>query len=249
MTVRLRAASTWLFLPLVLAACRASEAKPPHDPPAAFADVPSEPSTEPAESAAEPAADPSHQSTSEALNGASTTSTAMSSALAPVRAPEPLPAPLHAKVDRSCGHDPGVGTRLRSFALSGVDGKRVSDDQFRSRVLLVNFWGTWCQPCLAELPEFDRLYRRYRKHGLSLLAIATDEDPLPVKDYVSQRRLAAKVAIGGQATADAYQSNKFPFSFVVDKSGVIKASYRGFRPECMGKLEADVRTELENLKK
>lgn len=155
-----------------------------------------------------------------------------------------LPPAVNKKINRSCGKDPGVGQRLKSFALKTPDGKAISPGKYRGRVLLVNFWGTWCKPCLKELPEFDRLYRRYRKHGLTLVAIATDEDPEPVREFMQRRKLAAKVAIGGEAYANQYQSDKFPFSFVVDTRGVIKSSYRGYKPECAGKLEDDLRKEL-----
>lgn len=156
-----------------------------------------------------------------------------------------LPKPLHTKVDASCGKDPGVGQKLKAFSLKSTGGKPVSNRSWGNRVLLVNFWGTWCKPCLKELPEFDQLYRRYRKHGLTLVAIATDEDPAPVQEFIDKRRLAAKVAIGGEDYAGQYSSPKFPFTFVVDTKGVIRASYRGYRPECMGKLEADIREQLE----
>lgn len=157
-----------------------------------------------------------------------------------------LPKPLHGELDAKCGKDPGVGERLKSFSLPGIDGKDpITAGTFRGRVLVVNFWGTWCKPCLKELPEFDQLYRRYRKHGMTLLAIATDEDAKTVKDVVTDKKLGAKIAIAGEAYAGQYGSAKFPFTFIVDHKGVIKASYRGYKPECMGQLEADIREQLK----
>ncbi|MCA9693803.1 MAG: redoxin domain-containing protein, partial [Myxococcales bacterium] len=131
--------------------------------------------------------------------------------------PEPLPPPLFKDVKGACGGDPGVGTSAKPFALKSPSGGEIKLASYRGRVVLLNFWGTWCKPCLKELPEFDRLYRRYRKHGLTLIAVATDEDADAVAAFVKQRKLAAKVAIGGQALADAYGSPQFPFSFVIDK--------------------------------
>ena len=165
----------------------------------------------------------------------------------PVAAREPLPAPLFPKVDPSCGKDPGLGDPAKPFALKTPDGKDIALANFRGKVVLLNYWGTWCKPCLKELPEFDRLYRRYRKHGLVLIAVATDADAAPVEDFARQRKLAAKLAIGGEAHANSYQSPNFPFSFVVDPKGVIRGSYRSYKPECMGKLEADIRAELDKL--
>ena len=158
---------------------------------------------------------------------------------------KPLPKPLHAKPNPSCGKDSGIGQRLKPFKLATPDGKTVSPSTYRGRVLLVNFWGTWCKPCLQELPEFDQLYRRYRSHGLTLVAIATDEDAGAVRDFVARRKLAARVLIGGESYANQYSSDRFPFTFVVDPDGVIKASYRGYKPECAGQLESDLRAELE----
>lgn len=164
----------------------------------------------------------------------------------PVVATLDLPKPVHGKVDATCGRDAGVGQSLKSFSLPGLqEGKTITNRTFRGRVQVVNFWGTWCKPCLKELPEFDHLYRRYRKHGMTLLAIATDEDAQAVKDTVTKKKLGAKIAIAGEDYAGQYGSPKFPFTFVVDHKGVIRGSYRGYKPECMGKLEADIREQLQ----
>jgi len=162
-------------------------------------------------------------------------------------AKEPLPAALNPKVDASCGNDPGVGTQALPFALKTPDGKDINLASYRGKVVLLNFWGTWCKPCLKELPEFDRLYRRYRKHGMVLIAIATDTEPEKVLEFATERKLAAKLALGGEPLAEQYASTSFPFSLVIDDRGQIRGSYRGYRPECTGKLEQDLRAALERL--
>jgi peroxiredoxin len=158
-----------------------------------------------------------------------------------------LPAALHTKIDASCGKDPGVGTAARPFTLKTPDGKDISLASYRGKVVLLNFWGTWCKPCLKELPEFDRLYRRYRKHGLVVIAVATDTEPQKVQEFATERKLATKLALGGEKLAEEYASPNFPFSFVIDARGTIQGSYRGYRQECTGKLEQDLRTQLEKL--
>jgi peroxiredoxin len=161
---------------------------------------------------------------------------------------EPLPAALNTKINATCGKDPGVGTPAKQFTLKTPEGKDISLASFKGKVVLLNFWGTWCKPCLKELPEFDRLYRRYRKHGLVVVAIATDTEPEKVKEFAAQAKLATKLAIGGEELSQQYDSPNFPFSFVIDGKGEIQASYRGYRPECAGKLEQDVRSQLELLR-
>jgi len=179
-----------------------------------------------------------------ALLGPTATSTATSS---PKQPRAELPAPVHTRIEPSCGQDSGVGSSLHAFELKTPDGKTVTDRSYRNRVLLVNFWGTWCEPCLKELPEFDRIYRRYRALGLTLIAIATDEDAGPVQTFVDRRKIAAKILLGGQKYAETYASNQFPFTFVVDSDGEIVGSYFGYKPECLGKLEADIRRQLQTL--
>ena len=161
---------------------------------------------------------------------------------------DPLPTAISTKVDARCGSDPGVNTPAKPFNLKTPDGKDISLASYRGKVVLLNFWGTWCKPCLKELPEFDRLYRRYRKHGLVVIAIATDTEPEKVQEFATQRKLAVKLALGGEPLADQYESTNFPFSFVIDAKGQIRGSYRGYKPECAGKLEQDIRTQLETLR-
>ena len=63
--------------------------------------------------------------------------------------------------------------------------------------MLVNFWGTWCEPCLEELPQFERLYRHYRAQGLSLVAIATDEDAQQVRAFAERSGLKTPLVYDG----------------------------------------------------
>lgn len=157
-----------------------------------------------------------------------------------------LPKPIFTSIEGGCGRDPGVGTKLKSFELKNLEGEEVTNGRYRKRVMLLNFWGSWCKPCLKELPEFSRLYRRYRKAGMTLVAIATDEDPAVVKELADKRKIRARFLLGGQKYADSYEAPNFPFTFVVDTSGTIVGSYHGYKEECMGKLEDDIRTALQS---
>ena len=91
------------------------------------------------------------------------------------------------------------------------------------------------------------MYQRYRAHGLTLVAVATDDDLGKVREFVDSQALAAEVAYQGEALAGQYGARTFPFTFIVDAKGVIRAAYDGFKPECLGQLEQDLRTQLERL--
>jgi peroxiredoxin len=160
---------------------------------------------------------------------------------------EPLPKPSHKLSGPKCQQSFNVGSNVKNFRLPSVKGdKTISPSGYRKRVMLLNFWGTWCKPCLKELPEFDRLYRKYRKHGLTLVAVATDEDPEPVQAFIDKHKLRAKVALEGEEAAGAYSRPNFPFTFVVSK-GKIVAAYEYIDDACMGDLEQVIRDELEKL--
>jgi peroxiredoxin len=160
----------------------------------------------------------------------------------------PLPKPTHKLSGAKCQQSFAVGSKVKGFRLPSVDGKKtISPGAYRNRVMLLNFWGTWCKPCLKELPEFDRLYRKYRKNGLTLVAVATDEEPEQVQEFIDKHKLRAKVALEGEAAAGSYNRPNFPFTFVVNGQGKIVAAYEYIDNSCMGDLEQVIRDELEKL--
>jgi len=161
---------------------------------------------------------------------------------------EPLPKPIHPHSSGTCQKTFAVGEKVKNFKLASVAGdKAISPAGYRKRVMLLNFWGTWCKPCLAELPEFDRLYRKYRRHGLTLVAVATDEDSKAVQAFIDKHKLIARIALDGEEAAGAYGRPNFPFSFVVDGDGTIVAAYDYVDDSCLGDLEQVIRASLERL--
>ena len=239
-----------LLLAALPLACKPAPTTPPEPAPAPVTDVAAEPAPAPVAEppASEPTSEPppSIASPSEPAPAEPASQPAPTDSQ-PTAGKSPLPTAINTKIDARCGKDPGVDTPAKPFNLKTPDGKPISLASYRGKVVLLNFWGTWCKPCLKELPEFDRLYRRYRKHGLVLIAIATDTEPEKVLEFANERKLAAKLALGGEPLAEQYASTSFPFSLVIDDKGQIRGSYRGYRPECAGKLEQDLRAALERL--
>jgi hypothetical protein len=70
-----------------------------------------------------------------------------------------------------------------------------------------------------------------------------------VLELAKERKISAKLALGGEDLAKQYDSPNFPFSFVVDDKGTIRGSYRSYKPECIGRIEQDIRTSLEQRKR
>jgi cytochrome c biogenesis protein CcmG/thiol:disulfide interchange protein DsbE len=79
---------------------------------------------------------------------------------------------------------PLAGKRASDFALETFDGRRISLSQFRGHPVVLNFWASWCIPCRAEMPYFERIYREYRDRGVVFVGLAVQDDPQAAQDFL-----------------------------------------------------------------
>jgi thiol-disulfide isomerase/thioredoxin len=104
-------------------------------------------------------------------------------------------------------------------------GSLLATAQFRGQPLLLNFWGTWCPPCIKEMPELDRFAREHAAAGWRVLGLAVD-NPRAVRDFLARRPVAYPIAMAGfagseLATALGNGSAGLPFTVAFDRSGRI----------------------------
>jgi peroxiredoxin len=118
-----------------------------------------------------------------------------------------------------------------TFSVPGPDGRAVTLADARGRVVLLNFWATWCAPCREEMPAMDRLFRRFRGEGLTVLAISVDGDGArAVAPFVSQQRLSYPIGLDPTMTvATRYGVRALPSSFLLDRTGRLVALALGPR--------------------
>ncbi len=120
---------------------------------------------------------------------------------------------------------PEVGDIAPNFQLTLVDGSRVSLSELRGQVVVLNFWATWCVPCLTELPLLDRYYRINRPHGLRVFAVTT-EDSVPLRQM---RRVFAAMAIPSVRRISGPYAvlTGVPTNYVIDHAGRIRYAAAG----------------------
>lgn len=108
-----------------------------------------------------------------------------------------------------------------------LDGKPLSMDSLKGKVVLVNFWATWCPYCLKEMPAMDEFYRDYKDKGFVVLALSTDESEQAVREYMKGRDYSFPVAMSAGSSALFGEVKQIPTSFVIDKNGVIRHKVSG----------------------
>jgi len=135
------------------------------------------------------------------------------------------------------------------FELAGLDGsRRLGLADLRGRVVLLNFWATWCKPCEDEMPAMERLYRALRGTEFELVAISVDTDAEAVTRFRDRLGLSFPILLDPRSEVSrSYQTTGYPESFLIDRAGNL-ASGRFVGPRAWDDLEyqALVRRVLES---
>jgi peroxiredoxin len=130
-----------------------------------------------------------------------------------------------------------VGNRAPDFALTSVDGTTVKSISLKGNVVVLNFWATWCQPCMGEIPELKEFAASSKARVVS---IALDEDGLrAVKPFVENHQINYTVLLGDQRTFQQFNGLGIPYTLVLDRSQRIVKIYRG--PATRASLEEDLK--------
>jgi len=132
---------------------------------------------------------------------------------------------------------PGL-VKAADFQLTDLEGNTVKLSDYKGKVVILDFWATWCPPCVKEIPHFNKLTKKFGKKGLVALGVSVDRDGLKaVEKFKSKNAIDYRVAISNDTTYKTYQSylpeeerGGIPFTFVIDKEGYIREHFVGYRP-------------------
>ena len=118
--------------------------------------------------------------------------------------------------------------RMPAFTLKDASGREVSSDEFRGKVLLVDFWATWCAPCRREMPGYEDLYRRYGSRGVMIIGIAMDWDADAVTKFARKLGVTYPLLLNGAQVQQQFGILGLPTTFLVDRTGLIRKKVVGF---------------------
>ena len=130
------------------------------------------------------------------------------------------------------------------WQLEDLEGKSVKLSDFKGKVVILNFWATWCPPCRREIPSFVSLQKEYGDKGLVIIGVSLDEKgPAAVKPFISKMGINYPVVMGDPKVAADYGGIAVvPTTFVIDRNGNVAAMHEGDAPRAT--FESDIKPLL-----
>jgi peroxiredoxin len=131
-----------------------------------------------------------------------------------------------------------------SFTLQDLKGNQISLSDFKGKVVVLDFWATWCPPCVKEIPHFIELYKQYKDQGFAMVGISVDREGISVvKSFTRKYQINYPILMTDGQVQKAYGGiPSIPTTFVIDSAGNIRRKYVGYRDKAV--FEADIKALL-----
>lgn len=127
----------------------------------------------------------------------------------------------------SSSHPPRIGAAAPDFTVRDST-QTVTLSQFRGKIVVLNFWATWCSPCIEEMPSLVQMQQRMKDKGVTVLAVSVDVDGDAFKNFVRDHNVnLLAVRDASQKSNELYGTFKFPETYIIDRSGVVRRKFIG----------------------
>lgn len=144
------------------------------------------------------------------------------------------------------GNEPVVGSKSIDFTLKNFQGKNVSLSHYKGKVVLLDFWASWCVPCKVELPLLNSLQKKYGESGLIVIAINIDNKAKNAIDFLDQHNIKLTCTWDKEKkVVSAYDVETMPTSILIDKKSKIRFIHTGFEKDDIKKYVKEINTLLK----
>ena len=124
------------------------------------------------------------------------------------------------------------GAKMPEIGLTDLSGKPVTVAALAGKVVIVDFWATWCAPCKEEMPVLEKLYKKYGSKGLVVVGVSVDKDASNIKSFVKKLGVSFPIVHdANHQVSGRYQPPRMPSSYIIDRKGIVRFVHGGFRAD------------------
>ncbi|MBI4474929.1 MAG: TlpA family protein disulfide reductase [Acidobacteria bacterium] len=146
------------------------------------------------------------------------------------------------------GQSAKPGRLAPAFTLRDLSGNEFKSSQLKGNVVVLDLWATWCEPCVADIPMFNRIYEKYRDRGVKIVGITVESGGITdVKPHIVKHGIKYTALVGNTKIMDQYQVTGFPITYLIGPDGKIVKKYTGTPSDKAGEKETDLEREIQRL--
>ncbi len=145
---------------------------------------------------------------------------------------------------------PVPGAKAPSFTLKDTGGKTVRLSDFSGRVVVIDFWATWCGPCKESTAELEKLYRKYKDRDVAVLGVSMDSGGGAVKNvkgFTERNNLIYPMLMDDGKASKSYAVRNIPVTYVLDRNHVIVKIYKGYMPGLGDRMGGEIEKILSEV--